>query len=107
MILEDGDELEQYDLLRLISGQIQLRGDDVRTSEPPSGYQTERGNLQLENVEIQWNDRIYTNVNVYELLFVKTDYVPKEIATNEAEAQLEVVKTAGSRDEYRLRCLLY
>jgi hypothetical protein len=38
--------------------------------------------------------RIYTNVNVYELLFVKTDYVPQETANAEANAQLAVVNTA-------------
>ena len=87
-------ESEKYLLTVLVEGWIQQSGDDVKTSNAPSGYTQKRGNLKLSNTKIQWGGRLYNNVNVYELLFVKTDYVPQETANAEANAQLAVVNTA-------------
>ena len=103
----------EYTLAVLIEGWIQQRGADIKTSEPPDGYKAVRGNLMLENIDIEYVDPdynpgdsnpwfpdrdegrfIYTNVNVYELLFVKTDYVPKNEAEAAAYSQLAVVNTA-------------
>jgi hypothetical protein len=84
----------EYILDVLVEGWIQQSGPDVKTSNAPSGYTQERGNLKLSNTTIEWNNEVYTNVNVYELLFVKTDYVPQDTANAEANAQLAVVNTA-------------
>ena len=91
---EDGFPRDNYVIDQVIEGYIQRSGPDIKSSEPPSGYTSQRGNLKLDNVTVQYNGTIYRNVNVYDLLFVKTDYVPQDTANAEATAQLAVVKTA-------------
>ena len=85
---------EEYIVDRVDKGWVQRPRADIKTQEAPLGYRQKRGNLKLSNADIQVNGELYSNANVYELLFVKTDYVPQEEANAEARAQLEVVNTA-------------
>ena len=91
---EGTDDYANYLIDQVIEGYIQRSGPDIKSSEPPSGYTSQRGNLKLDNVTVQYDEIIYRNVNVYELLFVKTDYIPQDTANAEADAQLVVVNTA-------------
>ena len=85
---------ELYIVDRVDQGWVQAGNNNIQTQAAPAGYTQQRGNLRLSNEDVQINGELFSNANVYELLFVKTDYVPQETANANAAAQLAVVNTA-------------
>ena len=93
---DDGFPTDNYVMDQLVEGWVRRSGPDIKTSEPPNGYQSERGNLKLTNATIIYQDVVYRGVDVYELLFKSTNEVPKDEADAAAAEQLDVV--AASRE---------
>ena len=91
---DDGFPTDNYVMDQLVEGWVQIDGPDIKTSYPPVGYESKKGDLKLSDATILWDDEVYRGVSVYELLFVKTDYVPKDEANAEAAAQLDVVNAS-------------
>ena len=85
---------QRYVVDRVDQGWVQVGGDSYKTQAAPAGYTQQRGNRRLTNENVQINGAIYSNADVYELLFVKTDYAPVDAANAAANAELATVNAA-------------